>query len=73
MTAGKPLPNPAREQLIRLRRRPEERPYSNPLLHSMQRDGLVVGRPLLRPSGKPSRYREWSITELGLELLGGCE
>ncbi len=72
MTGGH-LPSAAREQLIRLRRRPEERPHSNPLLHSMQRDGLVVGRPLLRPSGKPSRYREWSITDLGLQLLGGRE
>ncbi len=64
------LATPAREQLIRLRRRPEERPYSNALLIDLQRAGLVVGRPLLRPSGKPSRYREWSITEQGLALLG---
>jgi len=64
------LSSPAREQLIRLRRRPEERPATNAVLRNLQRVGFVVGRPLMRPSGKPSRYREWSITDHGLEALG---
>lgn len=64
------LSQPERNALARLRSRPEERPSTRPMLISLQRDGLAVGVPLIRPSGKPSRYREWSITPRGLELLG---
>jgi len=60
-----------REQLVRLSRAPIERPAGSPTFHALQRDGLAVGRPLTRPSGKPSRYREWSITQAGLEFLQG--
>jgi hypothetical protein len=63
------LSGAAREQLIRLRRRPEEKPATNALLIELQRSGHVVARPLMRPSGAPSRYREWSITPHGLQAL----
>lgn len=59
----------AREQLIRLRRRPEEKPATNAMLIQLQRTGHVVARPLVRPSGAPSRYREWSITDHGRDAL----
>jgi hypothetical protein len=58
-----------REQLVRLRRRPDERPATNELLRGLQRQGLVQQVPLKRPSGAPSKYREWSITPAGLEFL----
>jgi hypothetical protein len=62
------LTSAQREQLIWLRRCPEEKPASSKL-RDLYRHGLVDAVPLLRPSGKPSRYREWSITDRGREIL----
>lgn len=65
----KPVPfglsAPAVGQLIRLQRRPIEAVFGNGVLSQLHRAGFATCRPLVRPSGSPSRYREWSITDDG--------
>jgi hypothetical protein len=60
----------ARIQLQSLRRRPRELNADNAVMNELKVAGLVTAAPLIRPSGKPSRYREWSLTERGRALLG---
>lgn len=52
-------------QLITLQRRPIETPSDNQVLRQLYSAGFVSCAPLLRPSGKPTRYREWAITDDG--------
>lgn len=56
-------------QLVRLQRRPIEAPNSNSTLRHLHRAGFASCRPLSRPSGTPSQYREWAITDHGREAL----
>jgi hypothetical protein len=61
----------ARVQLASLRRRPRELTAENQVMNDLRVFGFATAKPLLRPSGKPSRYREWSITDAGRAYLEG--
>lgn len=56
-------------QLIQLQRRPVEARAGNGTLRLLQRAGFATCRPLVRPSGSPSKYREWAITDNGREAV----
>lgn len=56
-------------QLIRLQRRPVEAKWRNPTLRKLVDAGFASCRPLARPSGAPSQYREWAITDHGREAV----
>ncbi|MFZ5704944.1 MAG: hypothetical protein ACOY5R_06715 [Pseudomonadota bacterium] len=58
-----------RDMLVRVRRQPQEAGWRSPRFNRLRRAGLVECKPLMRPSGAMSKYREWSITRLGLKVL----
>lgn len=59
------LTSTAVSHLIQLQRRPLETASEHQAMRQLYRAGFVSCAPLVRPSGKPTRYREWAITDDG--------